>query len=466
MKLGARMSLAFGTVVLLILVLAAVMLVRLGEVDRNWQNLEAVTLQKKTAVTDGYIALGDAIHHFKNYILRGGDYNDKFNKDLDRLAKIEPAYKQTGQVSEEELREIEEIKQGIQKYRDAMTELVKLKSGGMDMAGLDKAIAGADKALGAALGKLGKLTADEMSSESVAFAGVIQGARRILWLVSGLVVLVATVLAVLITRGLLKQLGGEPDYAAGVAQKIADGDLSMAIATKQGDTTSLLASMKVMQEALKRIVGDVQRIVEAANKGDFSVKLDKESHKGFARDIASELNQLSDTTETGLKDVTRVAQALAAGDLSQTISKDYPGLFGQTKAGVNGTVAALTQIVNEIQGIVEAANQGDFSKKMDLSGKAGYTQTLAELLNQLSDTTEVGLKDVMRVAKALAAGDLSQKITKDYPGVFGQTKDAVNGTVDALTQIVAEIQQIVEAAAVRGDFSVKMNMAGKAGYTK
>ncbi|PQJ95958.1 hypothetical protein CXB77_08850 [Chromatium okenii] len=86
-------------------------------------------------------------------------------------------------------------------------------------------------------------------------------------------------------------------------------------------------------------------------------------------------------------------------------------LLGIGISGVNSTVVALTKIVDEIRMIVDAANRGDFSVKLALTGKKGFALDISQMLNQLSDTTEVGLKDVMRVAKALADGDLTQTIT-------------------------------------------------------
>ena len=99
----------------------------------------------------------------------------------------------------------------------------------------------------------------------------------------------------------------------------------------------------------------------------------------------------------------------------------------------------LRAIVDEIKNIVEdAATRGMFSYKMKMDGKAGYTKELSELLNQLSNVIDDALKDTVRVATALANGDLSQKVTKEYPGMFGQTKQGVNGTVEALTHIIVE----------------------------
>jgi methyl-accepting chemotaxis protein len=173
--------------------------------------------------------------------------------------------------------------------------------------------------------------------------------------------------------------------------------------------------------------------------------MDANGKQGFMKDLSVLLNQLSDVTDGGLKDVTRVAKALADGDLSQTIEKSYPGLFGQTGAGVNQTVTALNAVVEEIHTIVDAANRGDFSSRIDLSGKQGYTRTLGDLLNQLSDVTDNGLKDIRRVAEALATGDLTQSITQQYPGVFGQTTGDMNATVANLQRLVSEIKTSVDA---------------------
>jgi len=283
-----------------------------------------------------------------------------------------------------------------------------------------------------------------MKSSSEQTTQIIASAKLQAWLIGSAGVVLAIVIGLWITRRLLKQLGGEPDYATELVHKIAGGDLSGVIAVQTGDTGSLLYSLKTMQDSLRTIVAEIQAIVQAAVQGDFGKKMEMDGKVGYTKTLSELLNRLSDVTDDGLKDISRVAQALADGDLTQKITKDYPGLFGQTAHGVNGTVKALNEIVSEIQFIALSAGQGDFSAKLDLAGKAGYNKTLSALLNQLSDVTEGGLMDIIRVAKALAAGDLTQSITKDYPGLFGQTKDGINATVENLKKLVDEIKLAVE----------------------
>ena len=252
-------------------------------------------------------------------------------------------------------------------------------------------------------------------------------------------ILLAALLGVMLIRKIARSL----DAAQHIASAIANGDLSSDIDTSQKDEIGvLLNSMKSMQDGLRAIVDEIKNIVEdAATRGMFSYKMKMDGKAGYTKELSELLNQLSNVIDDALKDTVRVATALANGDLSQKVTKEYPGMFGQTKQGVNGTVEALTKIVGEIKNIVEAAAaRGDLTVKMDMTDKQGYTRELSELLNRLSNTIDDAAKDTLRVANALAKGDLTQTVTKEYPGIFGELKAGVNGTVSNLKELVGQIK--------------------------
>jgi methyl-accepting chemotaxis protein len=76
-----------------------------------------------------------------------------------------------------------------------------------------------------------------------------------------LTVLVAALgawLAWAITRSLLRQMGGEPDYAAGIAGQIAEGQLCVPILLKDNDRHSLLFAMQTMHDRLAQLVSNVR----------------------------------------------------------------------------------------------------------------------------------------------------------------------------------------------------------------
>ncbi|MFT4104109.1 MAG: methyl-accepting chemotaxis protein, partial [Burkholderiaceae bacterium] len=69
--------------------------------------------------------------------------------------------------------------------------------------------------------------------------------------------LLALAMALLITRALTRQLGGELHDVADIATRVADGDLTLRVATRDGDRHSVLAAMRTMVEKLSQVVNDV-----------------------------------------------------------------------------------------------------------------------------------------------------------------------------------------------------------------
>jgi len=70
-------------------------------------------------------------------------------------------------------------------------------------------------------------------------------------------ILLALILSIILIRNILRQLGGEPCLAAEIAHKVAEGDLAAEIPLQPGDTTSLMASLKTMRDALAGMIGEI-----------------------------------------------------------------------------------------------------------------------------------------------------------------------------------------------------------------
>ncbi len=98
----------------------------------------------------------------------------------------------------------------------------------------------------------------------------------------------------------------------------------------------------------------------------------------------------------------------------------------------------------EVASIVEGAVLGDFSRRMDMAGKTGFFKQLGEGMNKLTETSEVGLNEVVRMLSALSKGDLTDKITNEYFGTFGQLKDDANATVDNLKEIIGQVKEATD----------------------
>ncbi|MDF1763397.1 MAG: methyl-accepting chemotaxis protein [Oleibacter sp.] len=105
----------------------------------------------------------------------------------------------------------------------------------------------------------------------------------------------------------------------------------------------------------------------------------------------------------------------------------------------------MKQAVEQTQLVVESAKIGNLSQRVPLEGKTGEIKVLCEGVNSLMETTDVSLNDVMRVASALSEGNLTQRIIKDYPGIFGMVKEALNNTIDTLSSTVIDVLSATES---------------------
>jgi methyl-accepting chemotaxis protein len=102
-------------------------------------------------------------------------------------------------------------------------------------------------------------------------------------------------------------------------------------------------------------------------------------------------------------------------------------------------------VETEVASLVDAAAAGDFSRRLQAAGKEGFFLQLSEGINRLVETSERGMNDVARVLKALASGDLTQRIDADYQGLIGQLKDDANGTSAHLQEIVSQIREATDS---------------------
>ena len=198
------------------------------------------------------------------------------------------------------------------------------------------------------INKLIKLNVDKAEAVAAANARTASTASWEMGVAIALGMVLAIVLGLLVTGLIKKQVGGEPSDAAAIANRVAQGDLSMDVQVAAGDTVSMMAAMKTMVASLSGVVGDTQRIVDAAGQGDFDQRVRVEGSKGYILALGTSLNQLAATCKAGLADVMRVLEASAQGDLTQKIGKDYQGDFGRLKEATNTTIDKLAATITEV----------------------------------------------------------------------------------------------------------------------
>ncbi len=165
------------------------------------------------------------------------------------------------------------------------------------------------------------------------------------------------------------------------------------------------------------------------------------------------------------KRVTKSGQELWIQAVYAPVKDEMGRVFKVVKIATDVTAQVnashmLKQAVEQAQVVTTAASRGDLGQRIPLDGKDGPIRSLCEGVNALMETTSVIFNDVGRVFGALSAGDLTQRITADYAGVFGRVKDDANATSEKLAAIIADVGRVFGGLAA-GDLSQRITRAAE-----
>ncbi|HEX8784661.1 MAG TPA: cache domain-containing protein, partial [Telluria sp.] len=127
-------------------------------------------------------------------------------------------------------------------------------------------------------------------------------AKSAIWL--ALIGAVLSVVVLVLIRSVERALGGDPGYAAEVAQRIAGGDLGAEVQVRAGDDVSLMAAMKAMRDALAGIVSQVRAgtdlIATASGQiasGNLDLSSRTEQQASSLEETAASMEELTSTVK-------------------------------------------------------------------------------------------------------------------------------------------------------------------------
>jgi len=295
----------------------------------------------------------------------------------------------------------------------------------------------------AAIDELVKVATANAARQEQEAAATIQ-LETILLLVLGVAFLgVGVFVATRIIRSVMRQLGGDPTYAAEVAERMAAGQLTD-IQLAEGDRESVLAAMKALVETFRGFVAAQAEMARQHEAGMIDQVIAADRFAGVYGQMARSINELVQSHIAVKMRVVDVVKRYAIGDLSVDMDR-LPGQKAQITAAIDGVRDSLRAVNQQIEGLVTAAANGDFKARGDEAQFQFEFRAMVAGLNRLMEVSDTGLSEVSRILNALAKGDLTQTIEADYQGVFGQLKDDANTTVERLREVVGRIKEATEA---------------------
>nr|WP_143028890.1 methyl-accepting chemotaxis protein [Massilia sp. PDC64] len=453
LRLATKLGIAFAAVLALTALVGSVAIWQLAQVNDTSMKLSAHWMPGIRVIEDIKSQIARIRTRELQYIISTEQtemdkYDKVIAKDLDDLHKMQDDYVKLLESPEEK----QMYAQLLEMWDRYMAEDAKIRAaaraGDADLA--KKLIRGESNKLIVALrGHVDKTV--DMYTEGGRAAAVEGNARYAasrVWIVSlvlGSVVLGAAG-AVLLTRWLMRRLGGEPDYATEIVARIAAGDLAVRVETRAGDASSLLFAMKSMRDNLAKIVGDVrgatQTISQASDEiagGNLDLSSRTEQQASSLEETAASMEQLTSTVK---QNADHAGQANALADTAAGVAQKGSAAVARvvdTMGSIHASSQKIVDIIAVIDGIafqtnilalnaaVEAARAGEQGR--------GFAVVATEVRN-LAQRSAAAAKEIKELigssVQQVEAGNLL--VTE-----AGATMTEVLNSVQRMHAIMAEI---------------------------
>jgi len=363
LKIAHRLALSYGAIILLLIATTFVGIGKLKELSATTDDALTDKYPKIILVNQMNADLGIIARAMRNALILNDQ--DQLRVQISDIktasgrmanALFQLSHEITDADGQELLRQIRIVNSAYSVNQDDFTELIaehKMEEA-RNLLRVD--LYGYQNAYFELLDKLNRNQGDLMELSSKEVARTYRTARNVMFALIGAAVLLSVGITFLISRSLLRQLGGEPDYAAAIAREIAAGNLLSRIYIAENDQSSLLFVMAGMRD----------RLIERDN-----------ALHDVNRDLANSIEALKKMQE----DLISNEKLAALGALVAGISHELNTPIG------NGITAASTLI--------------DLTSVFARDAKSGMTRSsLNSYIDNVTEASEILLRNLTR------AGDL------------------------------------------------------------
>jgi HAMP domain-containing protein/signal transduction histidine kinase/CheY-like chemotaxis protein len=256
---------------------------------------------------------------------------------------------------------------------------------------------------------------------------------------------------------------------AEVTTAVAKGDLSKQITVNvRGEILELKNTINTMVDQLSSFAAEVTRVArEVGTEGKLGGQADVKGVAGTWKDLTDNVNLMASNLTVQLRDVSKVATAIANGDLTQIITVEVRGEILQIKDVINRMVDQLRSFASEVTRVArEVGTEGKLGGQADVKGVAGTWKDLTDSVNFMASNLTAQVRNIADVTKAVANGDLSRTVTVDVKGEILELKDTVNRMVDQLSSFASEVTRVAREVGTEGKLGGQADVQGVAGTWK
>src|SRR5437660_1637511 len=223
-----------------------------------------------------------------------------------------------------------------------------------------------------------------------------------------------------------------------------------------------------MVDQLSAFASEVTRVArEVGTEGKLGGQANVEGVAGTWKDLTDSVNSMASNLTSQVRNIADVTTAVANGDLSKKITVEVKGEILELKNTINTMVDKLSSFASEVTRVArEVGTEGKLGGQADVRDVAGTWKDLTDSVNFMASNLTSQVRNIADVTKAVAAGDLSKKITVEVKGEILELKNTINTMVEQLSSFAAEVTRVAREVGTEGKLGGQADVRDVAGTWK
>ncbi|WP_319002347.1 methyl-accepting chemotaxis protein [Quatrionicoccus australiensis] len=262
----------------------------------------------------------------------------------------------------------------------------------------------------------------------------------------------------LVSRNIIKTLGGDPSIASAVAKRIASGDLTTPVEVAANDQDSLLANIRTMQDTLRSmistIIGNAVEVSSAANQ-----------LLNASEEVADRARQQSDAASSMAASVEEMAVSI---DQVTENAAEAHGISEESRTISEEGATVIHNAATEMRLISEAV-QSSSNIVEELGHQSNQITSIVNTIKEIADQTNLlALNAAIEAARAGEQGrgfavvadevrKLAERTTLSTTEIGGMVAKIQNGTKSAVDSMQAGVEQVASGVELANQAGQSIN---------
>ena len=289
---------------------------------------------------------------------------------------------------------------------------------------------------------------------------------RVRWVVLSMAgggALLAAIIMIMVSSGILRRLGGEPLAMLEAAHHIANGDLTLQLDVQQGDKTSLLAAIAEMQTNLRETIAQSSQAADQVTEAARSLAVSATEVSQSSAQQSEAASSMAAAVEQVTVSISHVAESAAS---ARSLSEETGSLSTEGKNLVQDTISEINKIADSVALSSDVIHTlGEQSDKIS---------SIVKVIKEIADQTNLlALNAAIEAARAGEQGrgfavvaDEVRKLaertalsTKEIANMIDAVQHGTQSAVQRMEEARSQVGSGVQMAAKTGDSMARVQLA-------